>query len=548
MDSSNPDRSDSDVSEGLANRAHAVGVMSKVERPAFVLAVAILGLGLILALGVAPRHPFVDLPQHVAAVSVWHRLSQDPELASFYRVDLGSPYLLAYLLLRAFLVMGCDVLQATRWTLTFSALLIPFGYFLLLKSRGRSLQPVLLSFPLATGHALVFGFLPFHIGIGVSLVALAAFCTWIRRPGLPWGLAAAAMGCLMWTTHPVAALIWGLSCIGIVLVDPGPARDRVMRILPTTPLFLCMGAWLWQQLAKPRAGSVAIFDYGLPLLGRLLRFARFSAGGLTEPHTRSGTWVIVLAGVLVSSAALGGVFRAASVRRGRSARAPCAPAQRMDCGFTGLALLFGALYLLVPFGVADSIFYLPHRLAPYCVLYALGSIPWPKWASLRLGLVLLSTWMVMSAQNRFGEGLSEFRRDSDCVDALMASLPPGSTASAVSGGATIVAPFLNPVLDHALLWGLAEHDLRMPVWAGSHFLLDYTPRGEAVLGGARLSADSAGEPAFEFDRRPPEFVALVPTSVLPTRLPILGSAASFTRVAGCEGWQLFRRSDAPTTP
>jgi hypothetical protein len=191
--------------------------------------------------------PMSDLPEHMAQVAVWkhfddacHRFSE------IYEIHWGTPYVLAYLVIRAFATF-LTVSAATKVTVWLSIVLLPLSMRALLK-RGSDPWLSLLGFLLAYGYSFYWGFLQFALTIPIGIFYLALLYDARRRT-----VALTLLALLMMTSH---ALVF-VFCAGVTVLV-ALMRRSWRPLVPLVPASLLLLAFLWRlrQTAQASEGGV----------------------------------------------------------------------------------------------------------------------------------------------------------------------------------------------------------------------------------------------------------------------------------------------------
>jgi hypothetical protein len=191
--------------------------------------------------------PMSDLPEHMAQVAVWkhfddacHRFSE------IYEIHWGTPYVLAYLVIRAFATF-LTVSAATKVTVWLSIVLLPLAMRELLK-RGGDPWLSLLGFLLAYGYSFYWGFLQFAITIPIGIFYLALLYDTRRRE-----VALTLLALLLMTSH---ALVF-VFCAGVTVVV-ALLRRSWRTLVPLVPASLLLLGFLWRlrETAQASEGGV----------------------------------------------------------------------------------------------------------------------------------------------------------------------------------------------------------------------------------------------------------------------------------------------------
>lgn len=180
----------------------------KIDRTLFAIAFVALCLATLLPIWLVRYHPIPDLPNHIAAASVWHHF-RDPDFdfQRYYELRLGpTPYWGYYLVAHLFAyVVGID--GANRLILTLYALGLPAGMLLLARRFNRSHWLSLFVFPLVWNFNLAIGFVPYVFGLSLLPFSLVMFDRFCAAPSWKTGSLAIAFGIATFFCH---LLPWGM--------------------------------------------------------------------------------------------------------------------------------------------------------------------------------------------------------------------------------------------------------------------------------------------------------------------------------------------------
>jgi hypothetical protein len=180
-------------------------------------------------------HPIPDLPNHLAAVSVWHHYT-DPrwDFQRYYALQLGAAPYWGYYLLTHLLAFPLGLDAANRVMLSLYVVGLPVGFALLARQLGKSPWLGLFAVPLVWNFNFAIGFVPFCIGLALVPYALVLFDRFCEQPTRARGALAALAGTVVYFGH---LLPWGLfvACAGMIgLCHEGRRRPRVWVWLGAT--------------------------------------------------------------------------------------------------------------------------------------------------------------------------------------------------------------------------------------------------------------------------------------------------------------------------
>lgn len=215
--------------------------------------------------------PMVDLPQHLAIVSMLEH-HDDPAYGfstyyepAFDRTLYWLPYALVLALGRAMpleAAMRCVVLLALA--------LYPVGIVACLRALGKPAWLGLLALPLVYNQAFFWGFVNMSLAVGLAFLAWALLLRTERGPAASLAIAAISAAVVLTHGYGVAMVL------GFVLLSPlfGKRQGWLRWAAPVWPAALGVVAWVW--LAPSGEGTI---DYaGLRYRSYLL------------PHAILGGW------------------------------------------------------------------------------------------------------------------------------------------------------------------------------------------------------------------------------------------------------------------
>ncbi len=198
--------------------------------------------------------PLLDLPNHLAAIAVWHEYA-DPrfDFSKYYTLNLAAlPYWAHY--------YGCHLLAyvfgvegANRVFLTLYALALPTGALLVARRFGRSPLLSLFAFPLVWSFNLAEGFIAFVAGMAMVLFGLVLADRHAERPGLGSALWLVLLGSSIYFFHLLDYMLF-LVCAGLlVFTQPEPFKIRKL-LARGLPVLACTAVGLWAFLRRSALG------------------------------------------------------------------------------------------------------------------------------------------------------------------------------------------------------------------------------------------------------------------------------------------------------
>jgi hypothetical protein len=355
-------------------------------RGAYWIAFALCAAAATLPLLVTGILPAADLPEHMAQVALWKHLG-DPcqRLSESFALNLATPYLLGYFLMRAFALVT-TVSIAAKLAVWLSIVLMPLSIRELLRRTAAEPWLSLAGFLLAYGYAFYWGFLNFALAIPIGIYLVALLHDRHFRIAT-----ASVVALLLLSAH---ALMFVFCAIVVVLTAAiGRSPKLLLPLLAPTVLLIAF-------IARLRAAESA------------------THGGITwwkSPHTR----LLDLQSVLFANAwepfgllLLLGLIAAVLVQWPRVTRDP---SRWLLC----LAAL--AIYTFAPLGAFGSTYFYP-RFASSAVAGALFLLEAPRRAILVSRAILMTVvllWMgvLTSRFHSFGLEVRDYEE-------VLAQLPP----------------------------------------------------------------------------------------------------------------------------
>ena len=228
-----------------AVRARAPEVAPEVDHW-LVAAFALCAVMTVLPIWIAKYLPLLDLPNHLAAVAVWH-YHDDPkwDFARWYDLNLVPlPYWAHYYTVHLLTYVTRSVETANKIFLTAYALALPAGAWALARRFGRSPWLALFAFPLVWNFNLGDGFIAYCAGFAVVPIALVVVDRHCAEPTWERALAVAAVGTLTYFFHLLAYVLFLVSAGLVVLAQRRPFQPRLFAVRGL-PVLSCaaIGAW-----------------------------------------------------------------------------------------------------------------------------------------------------------------------------------------------------------------------------------------------------------------------------------------------------------------
>jgi hypothetical protein len=370
---------------------------------------------------IAKYLPLLDLPNHLAAVAVWH-YHDDPkwDFARFYDLNLVPlPYWAHYYTVHLLTYVTRSVEVANKIFLTGYALALPLGALAFARRFGRSPWLALFAFPLIWNFSLADGFIAYCAGFAAVPLALTVVDENCEQPTLTRALAVVAVGSLIYFFHLLAYALF-LVCAGlVVLAQPRTLAPRLL-LWRALPVLSCAGIGLWalrraNEMNFHRVSGVGrelIYDPLASTLGQIPeRLINVLPGRLDE---------IVLVVLVASWLAL-----AITAGRARSVDDPRAAGRH---GWAVELCLVGALglYLATPRSMQRPFYWhmingrFVVAIALFAALTIRGAIT--GWRRLLLAPVVVATAVYMVA---LCGAFREFNRHAAGFDEVVAQIPRG---------------------------------------------------------------------------------------------------------------------------
>ena len=345
--------------------------------------------GATLVLGVLPlwsarQLPMVDLPQHLHLISVLHRLNDPTTLYPEVFVARGelTPYL-GYYHAVSLLNWLLPLELANRVFLTALVAGLPLAMAFLLRALGRPRWPAALALPFAYGDSFGWGFVNSSASFVLALLTAGLFVHALvdvsrRRQ---WAVAHAVALLAVLLMHVEGFLFLALALPFLLLTthlpdrDRGRVRPRIPALLSTLPAGVLFAVWgAGRLLAPSEVEAGAPWKAWGPLLSaanvsfkpvgqNLDEFPRVLANLLHDGSDRWGLRAVVTIAVVAVGLWLGGwrePGRERGIERWRMA---------------GLALIAGALFLILPFDIRGAVYYLNTRYAHLVAPLAIAAVP-----------------------------------------------------------------------------------------------------------------------------------------------------------------------------
>ncbi len=224
------------------SRAVAAAEKGIRKEPLFVGAFAILWICALVPLW-APRFlPLLDMPDHLDAIAIWHRYHNDSwGYSKYYDLNLIPLPYWGYFLPVHLLSYVMPIEIANKVYLSAYALLLPVSTAVLARQMGRSHWLALFSFPLVFNMNFSYGFITFCAGLVVLSFALVVLDRFLEQPTRRRGWALALLSILLYLTHVLPWMFFGVASIVLVFGHGWhPRRIAVAAALELPSLLLAI--------------------------------------------------------------------------------------------------------------------------------------------------------------------------------------------------------------------------------------------------------------------------------------------------------------------
>lgn len=217
--------------------------LRRLEDPLLAATFTVLWICTLVPLWMPRFLPLLDIPNHLGAIAIWHRLS-DPSWGydRFYCLNLlPVPYwghyfpvhLLAYLF---------PIETANRVYLSAYSLALPLGAVRLAGRMGRSPWLGLFAFPLVFNINFALGFISFCAGVAVLLFDVEVLDRFLEAPTVALAAALGLLTLLLYSMHLLPWMVFGIAAPLLFLCHgwhPRRIAAATALMLPSVALALC---------------------------------------------------------------------------------------------------------------------------------------------------------------------------------------------------------------------------------------------------------------------------------------------------------------------
>ncbi|MGO9830017.1 MAG: hypothetical protein ACLPJH_07730 [Myxococcaceae bacterium] len=334
----------------------------------------------ILPLWAAHQLPMVDLPQHLALISVLHRLTDPTTLypAVFAARGELTPYL-GYYHLVSLLNWLLPLELANRCFLSLVVAGLPLSLGFLLRALGRPRWPSLLALPFSYGDSFGWGFINYLASLPLAVLACGCFLRALEASPQrrTWAVAHAVVLVAALLMHVQAFFFLALAYPWLLFTTHSQRswRGRAPALLSCVPAVALFSVWgAGRLLAPAEVAEGAPWKAWGPLFSeRNLAFKPFAQNLAELPHVlanqlRDGSdrWALGAVALLWVAATLAVLLGAKGTVREQGV-------SRLR--LLGLGLLALALYFTLPFDIRGAIYYLNTRYAHLAAALFAACVP-----------------------------------------------------------------------------------------------------------------------------------------------------------------------------
>ncbi|WP_437592596.1 hypothetical protein [Sorangium sp. So ce1000] len=404
---------------------------------AFVATFALLAVAAIVPIWRVRFLPLLDLPNHLAAVHIWHSFDEPwTRFRDFYELSLRPAPYGAYHILTHVIAYGVGLENANRVVLSGYVLAIPAAALGWARRTRRSPWLSVLTFPLAFSLSWACGFLPFLVGIALLLAGVVALDAYLDRPSPGRGAAVALLSVGCGLSHPL--ILFGYYvCVAVLMLCHLPRWSRIAVALPLFAPAVALAVWQLVAFKSPmvdlRSGP-RFQGAWVPWHEMLRSFPEYTLHSVSGDLDTRLFWVLLAVASLLG---LSGVARRAFLGRGLPARGKAAAEEGAPAGslldrlhrHRSLALCAAmvACYFLVPLHLARPFdwWFVSGRFSSLICFFGFLAITAPLQGRARLLMVpavvaaLVLPLHLSQKYARFDERVEPFAR-------MVERIPPGA--------------------------------------------------------------------------------------------------------------------------
>ncbi|WP_437649548.1 hypothetical protein [Sorangium sp. So ce362] len=389
--------------------------------------------------------PLLDLPNHLAAVHIWHYFDAPwTRYQDFYELSLRPAPYGAYHVLMHLIAFAVDLEAANRIVLSAYVLSIPAAALGWAHRTRRSPWLSLLTFPLAFSLSWACGFLPFLVGISLLLAGVVALDAYLERPsrGRAAAVALLSVGCGL--SHPL--ILFGYYvCVAVLMLCYLPRWSRIAGALPLFAPAVALLVWQLVAFESPmvdlRSGP-RFKGAWVPWHEMLRSFPEYTLNSVSGDLDTQLFWGLLAA---ASSLALWSFARRSGFLPTREPATPAgSPLGRLH-NHRSLVLCAAmvACYFLVPLHLARPFdwWFVSGRFSPLICFFGFLSITAPLRGLSRL-LMVPAAAVALVLPLHLSEKYASFDERIEPFARMVGRIPPGAEVLFVS---------LPPRTDEALI-------------------------------------------------------------------------------------------------
>ncbi|WP_437281360.1 hypothetical protein WME90_12600 [Sorangium sp. So ce375] len=426
---------------------------------AFVVVFALLAVAAIVPIWRVRFLPLLDLPNHLAAVHIWHSFDEPwTRFRDFYELSLRPAPYGAYHILTHVIAYGVGLENANRVVLSGYVLAIPAAALGWARRTQRSPWLSVLTFPLAFSLSWACGFLPFLVGVALLLAGVVALDAYLGRPSAGRGVAVALLSVGCGLSHPL--ILFGYYvCVAVLMLCHLPRWSRIAGALPLFAPAVALVLWQLVAFKSPmvdlRSGP-RFQGAWVPWYEMLRSFPEYTLDSVSGDLDTRVFWVLLAVASLLG---LSGVVPRSLVSRlpARDEGPPAGSLLDRLHRHRSLALCaaMAACYFLVPLHLARPFdwWFVSGRFSPFICFFGFLAITAPLQGRSRLLMVpavaaaLVLPLHLSEKYERFDERVEPFARLVERIppgaEVLFVALPPRTDESLIIEGTNHFASWVQ---------------------------------------------------------------------------------------------------------
>jgi hypothetical protein len=206
------------------------------RHPALVGAFALLWICALVPIWWPRFLPLLDLPEHLAAIAVWHRYGDAAwNYSRFYDLNLLPVPYWGYFYPVHLLAYVMSIEAASKVYLSAYALALPVGVALVARRIGRSPWLALFAFPLVFNFNLSLGFVTFCGGLALYFYAVYALDVFMETPTRRAAAAVGLLALALYFTHILPWMFYGVSAAVLIVTHGWRPRRMAAAVALLAP-------------------------------------------------------------------------------------------------------------------------------------------------------------------------------------------------------------------------------------------------------------------------------------------------------------------------